>query len=186
MTRRLLLVLSGLLLVLLPAGPAAAHGDGAKIALNSDGLGAVWVTIVHTDGHEAELYEGTVSARSASGESVAAQDLVKSSAPGTYVYMGTLAAGTWDVSTELGAPVFLTCTASFTMGNEPKTTAVPCGPSAAASDATPSEGRDVVGLVALIAAVVGAVALGVVAIVLRRRRAAPPPPVKRKRVAARR
>lgn len=168
--------------------PAAAHG-AASIALNSDGLGAVWVTVSWSDGHDVDTQvEGTVAARSKDGATVAPQPLVKSSAPGTFVYMGTLAAGTWDVEVDLGTPIHRSCTASFDVATTPKTSTVACDvPGAAPAAAPPAgEGRDLAGILALVAAGVGAVVLGAVALLMRRRRTPPPAPAARKRVTARR
>jgi hypothetical protein len=166
--------------------PASAHG-AASIALNSDGLGAVWVTVSWSDGHDVDTQvEGTVAARSKDGTTVAPQPLVKSSAPGTFVYMGTLAAGTWDVEVDLGTPIHRSCTASFDVATTPKTSTVACDLPAAAPAAPPAgEGRDLAGILALVAAGVGAVVLGAVALLMRRRRT-PPPAAPAKRVAARR
>jgi hypothetical protein len=186
--RRIAVALSVVAAVLAFPAPAAAHG-AASIALNSDGLGAVWVTVTWSDGHDVDTQvEGTVAARSKGGATVAPQPLVKSSAPGTFVYMGTLAAGTWDVEVDLGTPIHRSCTASFEVATTPKTSTVACDVPAAAPAAPPAagEGRDPAGVLALVAAGVGAIVLAAVALLTRRRRTPPPAPTARKRVTARR
>ena len=189
MIRRLAVVAAALAasVLLLPV-PASAHGEGAKIALNSDGLGAVWLTVEYTDGHEVDgPIEGTISAREEGGATVDAQQLVASSAPGLFVYMGTLAAGQWSVRADLGTPIHRSCTASFAVSTTPKTTAVSCDPpDAVAAAPAPAEGRDWVGIGALVAAAALAVGLGAAALLMRRRRQPPPAaPAARKRVGAR-
>ncbi len=189
MIRRIAAAVSVVAAVLAFPAPAAAHG-AASIALNSDGLGAVLVTVTWSDGHDVDTQvEGTVAARSKDGATVAPQPLVKSSAPGTFVYMGTLAAGTWDVEVDLGTPIHRSCTASFEVATTPKTSTVACAVPAAAPAAPPAAGeeRDLAGILALVAAGVGAVVLAAVALLMRRRRTPPPPaPAARKRVTARR
>jgi hypothetical protein len=159
------------------AAPAAAHG-GATVTLNSDGVGAVWLTVTADDGHPIEdLREATVSAREAGGDTLAPQRMVTSSAPGTLVYLGTLAPGDWTVEVDLGPPVYRTCTAPFTVAPGGTAQTAPCDPPAlaapAAAPAPAGGGTDRLALWALAAATAGGVAIAAiaaVAFVTRRRR----------------
>ena len=101
---------------------------------------------------------------------------------------GNAAAGTWDVEVDLGTPIAPLVHRRVRRGHD--TEDLDRGvrrPGAAPAAAPPAgEGRDLAGILALVAAGVGAVVLGAVALLMRRRRTPPPAPAARKRVTARR
>lgn len=167
----LLATLVALVAVLAWAAPAAAHG-GARITVNHDGKGSIWVTVASDDGHPSEdIIDATMSAREASGATIEPTKMVQSSAPGTLVYMSTLPAGAWTVNVEFGPPIARVCEAAFQVGTSNTTQTVRCdGPTAVAASAPPTEGGVDSGAWLLIAiAAAGGVAVVVIALLLRRR-----------------
>ncbi|GAA1847790.1 hypothetical protein [Asanoa iriomotensis] len=162
-----------LALVLWPA-PAFAHG-GAKITVNHDGRGSVWVTVTYADGHTNEGFvDATLTAKEADGTAVEPAKMVQSSAPGTLVYMSTLRAGAWDVTVEFGPPIARTCNAKFQVGTSNNTQQTNCDaptPLAASAPADESAGggNTTAWLLIAVAAVGGLVCL-IIAVLLRRRR----------------
>ncbi|MEV0715160.1 hypothetical protein [Asanoa sp. NPDC050611] len=163
-----------LALLLWPPAPAAAHG-GAKITVNHDGRGSVWVNVTYEDGHPAEGFvDATLSAKEADGTAVAPAKMVQSSAPGTLVYMSTLPAGEWAVTVEFGPPIARTCTAAFQVGTTNNTQQSNCDaptPLAASAPATETAGggNGTAWLLIGVAAV-GGLVVATIALVLRRRR----------------
>ncbi|MDG4824366.1 hypothetical protein O7635_21150 [Asanoa sp. WMMD1127] len=176
------LLLAAVLVLLAWPSPAAAHG-GAKITVNTDGRGSVWVNVTYEDGHPAEGYvDATFSAKEADGTAVAPAKMVQSSAPGTLVYMSTLPAGKWDVTVEFGPPIARTCTAAFDAGTSNNTQQSNCdAPTPLAASAPAGEGDGggnstawlLIGIAAL-----GGIGCAVLALMLRNRRAAETPPAK--------
>jgi prepilin-type processing-associated H-X9-DG protein len=166
-----------LALLLWPPAPAAAHG-GAKITVNHDGRGSVWVNVTYADGHPAEgTIDATLTAKEADGTAIAPAKLVQSSAPGTLVYMSTLPAGTWNVTVEFGPPIARTCTAAFQVGTTNNTQHSDCdAPTPLAASAPPAEddaggGNGTAWLLIAVAAA-GVLVVAILALTLRRRREA--------------
>lgn len=170
-----LLLAAALALVtaLLWSSPAAAHG-GAKITVNTDGRGSVWVSVTYEDGHPAEgPVDATLSAQEADGTAVAPAKLVQSSAPGTLVYMSTLPAGAWDVTVEFGPPIARTCAAAFQVGTANNTQTTNCDaptPLAASAPVKVTKSSSGTSWLLIGVAAVGGVAVAVLALMLRRRR----------------
>ena len=141
--------------------PAFAHGS-VVLTLHGDGRGSVWVTAVWSDGDPITDPIGAVlTATSASGLSVGPVALQSNG--DTLRYGGTLPAGDWTVTAEMGTPAIGRCQA--TMQVNPAASAVPsltrCAPPAAAAPAPsppapPSHvGRYVALAVVAVAALVG-------------------------------
>ncbi|MEV4622043.1 hypothetical protein AB0J74_25455 [Asanoa sp. NPDC049573] len=170
-----LLLAAALALVntLLWSSPAAAHG-GAKITVNTDGRGSVWVSVTYEDGHPAEgAVDATLTAREADGTAVAPAKLVQSSAPGTLVYMSTLPVGSWAVTVEFGPPIARTCAASFQVGTSNNTQTTNCDaptPLAASAPVKVTESGSSSAWLLIGVAVVGGIVVAVLALMLRRRR----------------
>ncbi|SNT65571.1 hypothetical protein SAMN05421812_12420 [Asanoa hainanensis] len=122
---------------------ASAHG-GAKITVNHDGRGSVWVNVTYEDGHPAEGFvDATLTAKEADGTTVAPAKMVQSSAPGTLVYMSTLPAGQWAVTVEFGPPIARTCNAAFQVGTANNTQQTNCdAPTPLAASAPAGSGDD--------------------------------------------
>lgn len=108
MIRRLVLTLGAAMLAVAAwASPAFAHGS-VVLALHGDGRGSVWVTAVWADGHPiTEPIGAVLTATSASGLSVGPVPL--QSDGGALRYGGTLAAGDWTVTAEMGTPAIGRC-----------------------------------------------------------------------------
>ena len=138
-----LLLAAVLALLVWPSSPAAAHG-GAKITVNHDGRGSVWVNVTYEDGHPAEDFvDATLTAKEADGTTVAPAKMVQSSAPGTLVYMSTLPAGEWNVTVEFGPPIARTCNAAFQVGTGNNTQQSNCdAPTPLAASAPAGAGDD--------------------------------------------
>jgi hypothetical protein len=170
-----LLLAAALALVsaLLWSSPAAAHG-GAKITVNTDGRGSVWVSVSSDDGHPYDGFiDASLSARETDGTAVAPAKLVQSSAPGTLVYMSTLPAGSWNVTVEFGPPIARTCAAAFQVGTGNNTQTTNCDaptPLAASAPAKGSESSSGTAWLLIGVAAVGGVVVAVLALMLRRRR----------------
>ncbi|GIF74397.1 hypothetical protein [Asanoa siamensis] len=170
-------LLAVVLALLLWPAPALAHG-GAKITVNHDGRGSVWVNVTYEDGHPAEGFvDATLTAKEADGTAVAPAKMVQSSAPGTLVYMSTLPAGKWAVTVEFGPPIARTCNAAFDVGTANNTqqsncdapTPLAASGNAAAGNAADDGGNGSAWLLIAIAVVGGIVCVGL-ALALRRRR----------------
>ena len=157
--------------------PAAAHGTGAKITVNHDGRGSVWVSVIYDDGHPADQpVDATLTARDDGGLTIDPAKLVQSSQPGTLVYMSTLPAGAWRVAVEFGPPIARVCEATFQVGTSNNTQSVPCvapgGTPSAQAGAAGAQGGDGTAWLLIGVAVVGGLGCVVVALLLRRRSAA--------------
>ena len=116
--RRRLLVgtFAGVLLALLPAPPAGAHG-GATLTIHSDGHGSVWVTGVWQDGHAiVEPTPETLTANSSSSVIGPVSLTAAGDEHGTQVYGGTLPVGLWHVTVAAGPPVAGRCQATVPVG----------------------------------------------------------------------
>jgi hypothetical protein len=168
-------LVAAVLALLVWSAPAAAHG-GAKITVNHDGRGSVWVTVTYEDGHPAEGFvDATLTAKEADGTTVAPAKMVQSSAPGTLVYMSTLPAGRWDVTVEFGPPIARTCAAAFQVGTGNNTqqsncdAPTPLAASAAAADPAAAEDDGTAWLLIAVPAV-GGLLCAALALTLRRRR----------------
>ncbi|GIF50683.1 hypothetical protein DFJ67_4686 [Asanoa ferruginea] len=179
---------------LLWSSPAAAHG-GAKIAVNSDGRGSVWVSVTSDDGHPYDGFiDASLSARETDGTAIAPAKLVQSSAPGTLVYMSTLPAGSWNVTVEFGPPIARTCAASFQVGASNNTQTSNCDaptPLAASGSAAATKSSSGTAWLLIGVAAVGGVVVAVLALMLRRRRdteraAAPRGPARKAKAGSRR
>ncbi|WP_433048990.1 hypothetical protein [Dactylosporangium sp. CS-033363] len=119
-------ILSAVVLLLLMATPAQAHG-GASVTIHSDGHGSVWITAQWQDGHP--INEPTAvtmtAANSASAASVAPSVLRQTGDErGTQTYSGTLTPGSWRVAIDLGTPVNGHCQALIQVA-DPAATAQP-------------------------------------------------------------
>ena len=162
-----------LVTTLLWSAPAAAHG-GAKITVNSDGRGSVWVSVTSDDGHPYDqTVDATLSAREADGTAVAPAKLVQSSAPGTLVYMSTLPGGSWAVTVEFGPPIARTCGATFQVGTSNNTQTTNCDAPTAVAASAPvkavKSGNGAAWMLMGVAAIGGVIVI-VLALMLRRRR----------------
>ncbi|WP_090796762.1 hypothetical protein [Asanoa ishikariensis] len=168
------LLIAAVIALLVWPFPAAAHG-GAKITVNHDGRGSVWVNVTYQDGHPAEgLVDATLTAKEADGTTVAPAKMVQSSAPGTLVYMSTLPAGEWAVTVEFGAPIARTCNAAFQVGTANNTQQTNCDAptplAASAPAATGGEGGNGTAWLLIAIAAVGGLICAVLALQIRSRR----------------
>ncbi|WP_433608925.1 hypothetical protein ACQP2P_36860 [Dactylosporangium sp. CA-139114] len=106
MAARIGTFLAAVVLLLLVATPARAHG-GASVTIHADGLGSVWITAQWQDGHPInEPTTVTLTASDGASASVAPSVLRQTGDErGTQTYGGTLTPGSWRVAIDLGAPV---------------------------------------------------------------------------------
>ena len=167
------LLLVAVLALLAWSSPAAAHG-GAKITVNHDGRGSVWVNVTYEDGHPAEGFvDATLTAKETDGTTVAPAKMVQSSAPGTLVYMSTLPTGAWDVTVEFGPPIARTCNAAFQVGTANNTQQTNCDaptPLAASAPAGTGDGGDGTAWLLIAIAALGGLVCAVLALLIRSRR----------------
>ncbi|MEV4532930.1 hypothetical protein AB0J82_03765 [Asanoa sp. NPDC049518] len=187
------LLIAALIALLAWSSPASAHG-GAKITVNHDGKGSVWVSVTYEDGHPADGFvDATLTAKEADGSTVAPAKMVQSSAPGTLVYMSTLPAGEWAVTVEFGPPIARTCNASFQVGTGNNTQQTNCdAPTPLAASAPAGEGDgggNGMAWVLIAVAAVGGLVCAVLALKLRGRRQserdATPAPQRKQKATAR-
>jgi len=96
------------------ASPADAHGS-VVLVLHGDGRGSVWLTATWADGHPITDPIGAVlTATSTSGQTVGPAPL---QAKGDVLaYSGTLAAGDWTVTAEMGTPAIGRCQGTLHVG----------------------------------------------------------------------
>ncbi|MGI5237339.1 hypothetical protein [Dactylosporangium sp. CA-139066] len=170
MAARIGSVIAAVVLLLLVATPAQAHG-GASVTIHSDGRGSVWTTAQWQDGHAiSEPMQVTMTASGDGGASAAPAVLRQTGDErGTQTYGGTLDPGSWRVSIDLGAPVNGHCQALIQVAAStatPQPTEVAClipatAPSGAAAPADSSGGSltplwVTLGVLAVVGAVAGA------------------------------
>jgi hypothetical protein len=177
-------VIAAVVLLLLVATPAQAHG-GASVTIHSDGRGSVWITAQWQDGHAiSEPTPVTMAATDAAGASAAPAVLRQTGDErGTQTYGGTLDPGSWRVSIDLGAPVNGHCQALIQVAATtatPQPTEVAClipatAASAAAGSADPPSGGSLTPLWFTLGALAVAAAL-LAWFLSRRRRLARPDP----------
>ncbi|WP_426506244.1 hypothetical protein ACPPVO_50155 [Dactylosporangium sp. McL0621] len=142
MAARIGTFLAAVVLLLLVATPAEAHG-GASVTIHSDGHGSVWITAQWQDGHA--ISEPTTVTMTATGDASAsvAPSVLRQTGDerGTQTYSGTLDPGTWRVAIDLAAPVNGHCQA-VVQSAAPSATASPtevaCLIPATASSTEPS------------------------------------------------
>ena len=112
------------------ASPADAHGS-VVLVLHGDGRGSVWLTATWADGHPITDPIGAVlTATSTSGQTVGPAPLqVKGDA---LAYGGTLAAGDWTVTAEMGTPAIGRCQGTMHVGGaaSPVPSEIRCAPPA--------------------------------------------------------
>jgi len=137
--RRIVLTLGAAMLAMAAwASPAFAHGS-VVLTLHGDGRGSVWMTAVWADGHPITDPIGAVlTATSSSGRSVGPAPLA--STGDALTYSGTLPAGDWTVTAEMGTPAIGRCQAR--MHVDPAASAEPtatrCAPPAVAAAPAPA------------------------------------------------
>jgi hypothetical protein len=177
-------VIAAVMLLLLMATPAQAHG-GASVTIHSDGRGSVWITAQWQDGHAiSEPTPVTMTATNAAGASAAPAALRQTGDErGTQTYGGTLDPGSWRVSIDLAAPVNGHCQALIQVAPStatPQPTEVACliaaTAASAAGAASPgsSSGGSLAPLWVTLGALVGAGSAFALILSRRRRRLARP------------
>jgi hypothetical protein len=163
MIRRALVLAAGLVVMaLLGAAPAWAHGGPIAIAVHGDGGQGITATVIYArDGHAVtEQVDMTYTAVSAGGKTIGPFSLTASAeGQSFYVSKNPLPVGDWTVTVTATHPSPATQTVSVTSAELPPAGAAPA-PAASGLPAT--------ALVAIPVAV--AVAALAVALVLRRRR----------------
>ena len=129
MIRRIVLTLGAAVLVMAAwASPADAHGS-VVLVLHGDGRGSVWLTATWADGHPiTEPIGAVLTATSTSGQTVGPAPLQANG--DALTYRGTLAAGDWTVTAEMGTPAIGRCQGTMHVAR-----------AASAASAAPSEIR---------------------------------------------
>jgi hypothetical protein len=148
---------AAMLVVVAWASPAFAHGS-VILTLHGDGRGSVWMTAAWADGHPITDPIGAVlTATSSAGQTVGPAAL--RSTGDALTYSGTLAAGDWTVTAEMGTPAIGRCQATMHVSPSAAPTSTRCAPPAAAPAPPPSESSSHVGwYVAIAVAAVAALA----------------------------
>jgi hypothetical protein len=179
--RRIVLTLGAAMLAMAAwASPADAHGS-VVLVLHGDGRGSVWLTATWADGHPITDPIGAVlTATSTSGQTVGPAPL---HAKGDVLaYGGTLAAGDWTVTAEMGTPAIGRCQGTLHVGGAASTaraapSEIRCAPPAPAPVTSPGSSH-VIWYVAL--AVVAVAAAAALLWYARRSPSAPPVAARRK------
>jgi hypothetical protein len=164
------------------ASPADAHGS-VVLVLHGDGRGSVWLTATWADGHPITDPIGAVlTATSSSGQTVGPAPLQANG--DALTYSGTLAAGDWTVTAEMGTPAIGRCQGTLHVGGAasaaPSETrcAPPSPPAVARPSPAASSSSHVIWYVGL-ALVAGVAAVGL--FWYARRPPAPAPPAARRK-----
>jgi hypothetical protein len=124
---------AAMLVVAAWASPAFAHGS-VMLTLHGDGRGSVWLTAAWEDGHPITDPIGAVlTATSTAGQSVGPAPLQANG--DALTYSGTLAAGDWTVTAEMGTPAIGRCQATMHVSATGSPTETRCAPPAAPSAA---------------------------------------------------
>ncbi|MEV6814915.1 hypothetical protein [Micromonospora sp. NPDC051296] len=99
-------MLAGLLLAVLAAAPAAAHGDELKLTVAGDGADGVTIQAVYADGHRLDkLVRLTLTASGSEGRTVGPLQLEPAAeGQGFYTTGPILSPGSWKVRVTAPAP----------------------------------------------------------------------------------
>ena len=180
--RRFVLTLGAAMLIMAAwASPADAHGS-VVLVLHGDGRGSVWLTATWADGHPITEPVGAVlTATSSAGQTVGPAPL--QSKGDALAYSGTLAAGDWTVTAEMGTPAIGRCQGTMHVGSGTPTE-IRCAPPTPAAAPPPSSSGSshVIWYVLLAAAAV--LAAGGLFGFARRSSGPPTPPATRRKSAA--